>query len=115
MTDRRSSSSQTHLDNGDVGDGAVSEALDRDVEFVGVEADRDVELEARRDDFARGRDMAGLEGDEADCGVDHDVGRWCLGDAIDRDEDSAGNRLVDATRPRRKRAAVSFGQLEAER
>ena len=48
----------------------MAEALDVDLELVGVEADGHVELEAGGDGVAGGGDVAGEEGDEAGGVVD---------------------------------------------
>jgi hypothetical protein len=45
----RGRGSHPYLDDGNAGDGAVAETLEVDLEFVGVEADGDVELEAGGD------------------------------------------------------------------
>ena len=70
--------SHPDLDDRDAWDGAVAEALDVDLELVGVEADGHVELEAGGDDGAGGGDVASSEGDDAGRVIDRVGGDWRL-------------------------------------
>ena len=82
------------FDDGDVGDGAVAEALHVDVEAIGIEAGGDIEGEARGDGGADGWHVSGREGDQAGGVIDYDVGCG-LCDAGDGDEDCASDRFCD--------------------
>jgi hypothetical protein len=72
----------------------VAEALDVDLEAVGVEADGHVELEAGGDGGGGRGDVAGLEGDEAAGVVDRVGGGRRLHDASNGNEDGAGDWSV---------------------
>ncbi len=57
--------SHSDFDDRDLGNGAVAEALQVDLELVSIETDRHVELEAGGDGAAGRRGVAGAKGDDA--------------------------------------------------
>ena len=90
----------------------MAEALQVDLEAVGVEAHRHVELEAGRDDGAGCRDVGGGEGDDTGCVVDRVVGDGRLHHFGDGDEDGTGDGLGDVASPGVEVGAVGLGELE---
>ena len=85
-----------------------------DLELVGVEAHRHVELEAGRHPRALGRNMLGDEGDDAGREI-HGEAFGRLRDAIDRDQRCTRDRLGDGPRPGREGRAVGLLELERGR
>ena len=90
----------------------MAEALEVDLQAVGVEADGDVELEAGGDGLAGGGDVAGLEGDDAGGVVDGVVGARRLRGPGDGDQDGAGDGLPDVAGPGIEGGAVGLRELE---
>src|SRR5690606_5228369 len=100
------SSSDLHEGNG--GDRAEPLEIERDVERVGVEANRHVEREAGGDSDAGSR--CGYEGDETGGRIDRPAGgRWR---AVQRDRYAAGNRLGNDAYPCLRAGGVALHQLE---
>src|SRR5690606_29088938 len=100
------SSSDLHEGNG--GDRAEPLEIERGVERVGDEANRQVEREAGGDSDAGSR--CGYEGDETGGRIDRPAGgRWR---AVQRDRYAAGNRLGNDAYPCLRAGGVALRQLE---
>ena len=97
--------SRRDLDQRDRGIAPAGEGREVDVELVGVEADRHVELEAGGDGRAGGGDVAGRKVTRPVVGSTVEAGAGDLLDAGDGDPHGAGDRLGDGRASRACSAA----------